>query len=484
MGFSHSKSITMVTSRLLLACGLFAVVAADFVGHNHNNQLSRRGRQEEPVQGGIDFSGCVEDGETGLCCVEKEETVDSLKKDPILECTHKNVEQCHYTYVTQFTPAQQEVCEENFEKTCSITFKQQAYNETVKKCYIPIEKVCNGQGEEQCTTVYESACITKYVEKSPGKFVADTNCEKLPTELCGAGCTYEEGPQECHDKTVTSLVDVPEEVCDLNPQKTCRYATKLVPRLKPKHECTIIPKETCTLKFTTPKQVKKPLLTKWCLDPEEPAPGESYEEENAFAPVLSSGSAPQSYGVPAPAQPPSRYGAPASSAPGGYGGPTGASAPGGYGAPTGASASGGYDAPPVSADGGYGAPPTSAAGGYGAPPASAPGGYGAPPSAAPGGYGAPPDAYDDYDYEASGPASDTYAAYDDAFQSPSAQSSDIYSEGYDAPGPAAGGYNAPSSQAAGGYNAPSLGQDYQSSRTGRTFKRPQTSALPRRRFRG
>ena len=58
------------------------------------------------MQGGIDFSGCVEDPETGLCCVEKEETVTSLEKEPVLECTHKNVEQCHYSYVTVFSPTQ------------------------------------------------------------------------------------------------------------------------------------------------------------------------------------------------------------------------------------------------------------------------------------------------------------------------------------------------------------------------------------------
>merc|ERR1711881_407697 len=254
MGFSHSKSITMVTSRLLLACGLFALVTSDFVGHNHNNQLARRGRQDETIQGGIDFSGCQEDAETGLCCVEKEETVTSLEKEPILECTHKNVEQCHYTYV--------------------------------KKCYKPVEKVCNGQGEEECRTVYESSCSTKYVEKQPGKFVGDTACEKLPIEICGAGCTFEEGEEECHDKVIVSLVDVPEEVCDLNPQKTCRFITKLVPKLKPEHQCTIVPKETCTLKFTQPQQVDKPLLTRWCLDPTAPAPGDSYDESNALGAPL------------------------------------------------------------------------------------------------------------------------------------------------------------------------------------------------------
>merc|ERR1711973_915278 len=243
---SSKLAFTMVTSRLLVACVLLAAVSADFVGHNHrssHNQASRRGRQqEETVQGGIDFSGCQEDPETGLCCVEREETVTSLEKEPILECTHKNVEQCHYTYVTQFTPSQEEVCEENF------------------------EKVCNGQGPEECRTVYESSCSTKYVEKQPGKFVGDTSCEKLPIEICGAGCTFEEGPEECHDKVIASLVDVPEEVCDLNPQKTCRYVTKLVPSLSPEHQCTIVPKETCVLKFSQPELVPKALAARWCLD--------------------------------------------------------------------------------------------------------------------------------------------------------------------------------------------------------------------------
>jgi len=235
---------------------------------------------------GVDFSGCVTDPDTGLCCVDKEETVTSLEKEPILECTHKNTEQCHYTYVTQFKPSQEEVCEENFEKLCSITFKQQAFNETVKKCYKPIEKVCNGQGPEECRTVYESSCTTKYVEKQPGKFVGETGCEKLPVEICGAGCTYEEGAEECHDKVIASLVDVPEEVCDLNPQKTCRFVTKLVPKLTPEHQCTIVPKESCVLKFSTPKQVPKPLQTRWCLDPTPAAPGESYNEDDALGAPL------------------------------------------------------------------------------------------------------------------------------------------------------------------------------------------------------
>merc|ERR1712126_799030 len=287
---SHNMKGFILSLFVTAAYGDFTSLARG--GHNHaHSDLPRTGRQDaSAVPGGIDFSGCTTDPDTGLCCVDKEEKVTSLEKEPILECTHKDVEQCHYTYVTQFKPSQEEVCEENFEKQCSITFKQQAYNETVKKCYKPIEKVFNGQGPEVCKTVFESSCTTKYVEKQPGKFVGDTGCEKLPVEICGAGCVFEEGVEECHDKVLTSLVDVPEEHCDLNPQKICKFVTKLVPKLAPKHECTIVPKETCLLKFTQPRQEEVPLQTRWCLDPTPAAPGESYDEENALGEPLGAAS--------------------------------------------------------------------------------------------------------------------------------------------------------------------------------------------------
>merc|ERR1712064_89621 len=146
IGETRQDRLKMKT--LILSLVVLGLSSADFVGLD-SEQLARSGRQDDgAVQGGIDFSGCTEDAETGLCCVEKEEEVTTLKKEPILECTHKNVEQCHYTYVTKFKPSQ--------------------------------EQVCNGQGKEICQTVYESSCSTKYVEKQPGKFVGDTSCENFP----------------------------------------------------------------------------------------------------------------------------------------------------------------------------------------------------------------------------------------------------------------------------------------------------------------
>jgi hypothetical protein len=202
----------------------------------NNNSKSNRGResgaQEDrgksggdhgfSPEGGIDFTGCENDPDTGRCCITKEEQITTLSKSPILECTHKDYEQCHYTYVTQFRPSQQELCEETFNKECTISFVQKATNDTVQKCYKPLVKVCGegssgnndnnfvdqqeyygrkrrksrfkkdtqGGENKKCTTFFESSCTTRYVEKSPGKFVADTSCERLPVELCGQGIHF------------------------------------------------------------------------------------------------------------------------------------------------------------------------------------------------------------------------------------------------------------------------------------------------------
>ena len=177
------------------------------------------------------------------------------------------MQQCHFTYTTQFSATQAEVCHENYRKYCR---------------YTPVTKVCDGQGPEQCRTVYESSCSTKYLEKQPGQFVSDARCHKLPVKVCGAGCVYEDGVEKCHDKAVTSVVEVPEEVCDLNPEKLCRLTTKLVPRLTPQEECTMVPQESCHLSYSTQTLAKKIRTTKWCL--EEDADNKRDEkEENKVA---------------------------------------------------------------------------------------------------------------------------------------------------------------------------------------------------------
>merc|ERR1711981_1466188 len=88
-------------TQIAILLALFSLATADLVrqGRRGGRRLGgrrRQGRQdlaEAPAEipGGVNFDGCVDD----------EETITTIQKDPILECTHKNVEKCHYTYVTQ-----------------------------------------------------------------------------------------------------------------------------------------------------------------------------------------------------------------------------------------------------------------------------------------------------------------------------------------------------------------------------------------------
>ena len=122
--------------------------------------FARQQQSSSATPGGVDFSQATRQPD-GRLCVIKEESVETLSKDPILECTHKNVEKCHYTYVTVFNPQQEEQCEENFEKSCQITFRAEASSETVRKCLTPKRKICNGQGPQQCRNEWESSCSTR-----------------------------------------------------------------------------------------------------------------------------------------------------------------------------------------------------------------------------------------------------------------------------------------------------------------------------------
>merc|ERR1712106_1229474 len=269
--------------------------------HEVQNQEARAGRGEVLSSNfqnidsaasnlAVDFSRAtpvVQDDGSVKNCVEKEEFREELKKDPILECIHKSVEKCHYTYKTQFVPIQEEVCDENFVKHCTITYRKVAINETFLHCYNPLVRDCSAPetGEETCRQYYESSCTTRYVEKAPGKFVGDTSCEKLPINLCGdMSCRMVPGAEECHNKTTASVMDQPEEHCDLFPQKTCRHKTTLVPRLKPEPECTIVPKEICNIKYVNTRIERVPFKSLWCQDEEETI--EVFEDEKSNAEPL------------------------------------------------------------------------------------------------------------------------------------------------------------------------------------------------------
>jgi len=246
----------------------------------------------------------------GERCIDKVVMVEETEYDDQVECKHSYSEKCHTSYTTDFEPQQEEECEENFKKSCFIEYKKVASQEPVQFCHTPL--ICDGEGPTECRTVYESECETKYIQhdvedddvtcettyeercddvtngytteqkcdkwpvvkctdngpKRVTKHTPQTSCTKKPHEICGpVGCELKEGPQECYDRTETVVQEVPEETCNLEPQKTCKHVTKLVPFLKEAQECVDIPKEVCSRSRTNPRKVQKPVVKKWCYVP-------------------------------------------------------------------------------------------------------------------------------------------------------------------------------------------------------------------------
>jgi len=249
----------------------------------------------------------------GQRCIDKVEQVEEIEYDEIEECNHSYDKKCHTSYSTEYDAQQEEECDDNYKKACDITYSPHAQNVTVKVCMTPLVKDCNLSGPEVCRTEYISECWTKndphivvddvadcrteYIEKcvetqsgyvteqdckkwpkerctikkeQRAKFNPVTKCEKVPQELCGpSGCGFVPGPEECHDEVKTVVTDIPEEVCDLTPQRTCSHVTKLVPKLTPVEECVDVPKEICQKTKGNPRTVLKNVTKKWCYTPSE-----------------------------------------------------------------------------------------------------------------------------------------------------------------------------------------------------------------------
>merc|ERR1712147_7103 len=287
-------------------------------GEHHERQPvqsleARAQRQGDDTDVSFGAVAAAGPGADGKRCIDKVEMVEEIEYDDVVQCDHSYDKRCHTTYVTNYDSQQEEECEENFRKSCFIEYEQIAFNETVQICRTPLVKDCNIEGPEICRTEYESECWTKQEvhdveddvvecrteveekcedetsgyttntkcskwprevcsvsKKQVQKFTPITGCTKEPRELCApAGCGFVQGDEECYDKQQTIVQDAPKENCSLEPQRTCKHVTKLVPKLSPTEECVDVPKEVCTRSRTNPRPVKKPVVKKWCYVPSE-----------------------------------------------------------------------------------------------------------------------------------------------------------------------------------------------------------------------
>ena len=82
-------------------------------------------------------------------------------------------------------------------------------------------------------------CTTHYEERGAHK-VARTECRQLPVRLCAENmCKFVAGPEECYNKTINTVSDVPEESCDLVAWKTCKGVYRLA---SPVEDCKEVPR--------------------------------------------------------------------------------------------------------------------------------------------------------------------------------------------------------------------------------------------------
>merc|ERR1711936_925827 len=257
-----------------------------------------------------DLSEAVPDA-SGRRCVDKVMMREETEYDEVLTCDHSYDRRCHTSYVTKYEPHQEQECDEKFRKVCTIDYEQKALHEVVEVCITPFVKDCEIEGEEVCQTVYESECSTVQIvhqveddvanckteeetkceevtegfttvekcdtwpvekcsleKKLVKKYTPHTSCQKVPKEMCAPkDCGIKEGPVQCQDKVKTVVVDNPIEECDMEPLRTCKHVTKLVPKLEPSQECVDVPKEICARSKVNPRRVKKPSIQKWCFTP-------------------------------------------------------------------------------------------------------------------------------------------------------------------------------------------------------------------------
>ena len=280
---------------------------------------------DDPTNFAIDFSG-ANPGPDGTVCVERKKYVDKTEKDQLKECFVQNVTQCYYTYVTEYSEAEQEKCVDFYWKTCKIVFKERVFNATSRMCKRPLIKRCDSEGYSNsnndakivCETFFETACNTTDVVPAPGdEPLPVTFCDKIPRKICAPDtCRVVEDAEICEESTDQSTIDEPIELCDLQPQKHCSQVKIAVPRLVPEKKCRQVEKEICNTQLVHPHEVKKPVFIKYCTKKEKlsspnrdsylPPPGPPpppFKPVVANPPSIYSGPPPPVYSSPPPQQP-------------------------------------------------------------------------------------------------------------------------------------------------------------------------------------
>ena len=90
------------------------------------------GRISQQLLDSLEKNGTLTVDKDGLTCIQKLMTIEYTDFTEAMTCVHKTKERCHATFVTNFQPHPEQVCDEKFEKTCTIYYENVAINEEVE----------------------------------------------------------------------------------------------------------------------------------------------------------------------------------------------------------------------------------------------------------------------------------------------------------------------------------------------------------------
>jgi len=108
-----------------------------------------------------------------------------------------------------------------------------------------------------CRSIFETKCEADEA--------GVTRCGQEERRICAEdNCVLVEGEEQCQEFLVENTLDVPDEICSLEPSSECRNVTTSIPQLIPEEVCRDVPKELCQTVFLNPKTVKVIDLVKYC----------------------------------------------------------------------------------------------------------------------------------------------------------------------------------------------------------------------------
>merc|ERR1711881_755915 len=242
-------------------------------GHHDTSSLSSRAIRQGDAGADVSFGAVAgsSPGSDGKRCIDKVEMVEETEYEKI--AFNETVQICREPLIKDCDVQGDEICRTEYESECWTKQEVNEVDDDVVECETVIEEKCEDETSgyttnTRCSKWPKEVCNVS--KKAVKKYTPITGCTKEPRELCApAGCGFKQGPEECYDKVQTVVQDSPVEQCTLEPQRTCKHVTKLVPKLEPKEECVDVPKEVCTRSRTNPRKVSKPVVKKWCYVPSE-----------------------------------------------------------------------------------------------------------------------------------------------------------------------------------------------------------------------